>query len=132
MDGAEQQVGAKKSRPSGSEKRQKSLVAKFRVTPEEYAQLEELAGRQRLTVASYMRNRTLERVTTASRRRANAQTAVWSGILAQLGRISGNVNQLSKRVNMGDTPLAEEIRSTLAEVRQLGRQMNDLLTGTSI
>jgi Bacterial mobilisation protein (MobC) len=127
----EQGTAAKKSR-SGSATRQKTTMAGFRVTAEELQDLRELAGRQRLTVASYMRRQTLEHPTTRTRRRANPQTEVLSAILAQLGKLGGNMNQIARRMNMNETPLASEIQDAFVACRQVSKRVNDLLTGADI
>lgn len=130
QDGEE---GAARSKSrSGSATRQKTTMAGFRVTPQEREQLRELAGRQRLTVASYMRRQTLEHPTTRTRRRANPQTEVLSAILAQLGKLGGNMNQIARRMNMNETPLASEIQDAFAACRQVSKRVNDLLTGVDI
>lgn len=126
-----QGTASKKSR-SGSATRQKTTMAGFRVTAEELEQLRELAGQKRLTVASYMRRQTLEHPTTRTRRRANPQTEVLSAILAQLGKLGGNMNQIARRMNMNETPLANEIQDAFAACRQVSKRVNDLLTGADI
>lgn len=127
----EQGTASKKNR-SGSATRQKTTMAGFRVTEKEREQLRELAGRQRLTVASYMRRQTLEHPTTRTRRRANPQTEVLSAILVQLGKLGGNMNQIARRMNMNETPLASEIQAAFAACRQVSKRINELLTGADL
>lgn len=127
----EQGTASKKSR-SGSATRQKTTMAGFRVTAEELQKLRELAGLKRLTVASYMRRQTLEQYTTKMRRRADPQTEVFSAIQAQLGKLGGNMNQIARRMNMNETPLASEIKDAFAACRQVSKRLNDLLTGADI
>lgn len=127
----EQEAASKKSR-SGSATRQKTTIVGFRVTLEECQQLKEQAGEKRLTVASYLRRLAIKKRTTQSRRRANQQTEILSAIHAQLGKLGGNMNQIARRVNRKETPLANEIQSAFAECRSLSRRLNDLLTGSGI
>lgn len=124
-------AAGRKSR-SGSSSRQKTMMAGFRVNAEELRQLRELAGQKRLTVASYMRRQTIEHPTTRTRRRSDPQTELFSAMLAQLGKLGGNMNQIARRMNMNDTPLASEIQAAFAECRTLSRRINDLLTGKDI
>lgn len=125
MSGAGQ--GAKKR----SESRQKQERLTVRFSPSEREQLEALADRAGLTLGSYVRSRSLEQPTTRARRRPVAPVQVLSGYLGQLGKLASNVNQLTRRVNMGETPLAEEITSTLSACRALAVTVKDLMDGNT-
>lgn len=125
MSGAGQ--GAKKR----SENRQKQERLTVRFSPSEREQLEALADRAGLTLGSYVRSRSLEKPTTRARRRPVAPVQILSGYLGQLGKLASNANQLARRVNMGETPLAEEITSTLSACRALAVTVKDLLDGNT-
>ena len=130
MNGAQEPEGVgtpPKPRRSGSERRQKGRVVPFRVSAEEYAQLDALAEREGLTIGSYIRSRTLTVPTTRAIRRPVVEVELLRRYLNELHKIGSNINQTARRVNMGDTPLAAEIQSTLAACRQIARQVTDIL-----
>ncbi len=114
-----------------SEKRQKGRVVPFRVSFDEYTELETLAERAGLTIGSYVRSRSLEKPTTRAVRRPVPEVQKLSKLLADLSRIGSNINQLAKRANSGDTPLAGDIRDTLAACRRVAEQAKDVLDGNT-
>lgn len=114
-----------------SEKRQKGRVVPFRVSFDEYTELEALAERAGLTIGSYVRSRSLEKPTTRAVRRPVPEVQKLSKLLADLSRIGSNINQLAKRANSGDTPLAGDIRDTLAACRRVAEQAKDVLDGNT-
>lgn len=112
---------------SGSDSRQKRLMAGFRVSADEYRQLHELAEREGLTIASYVRGKALTSPTTRAIRRPVVEKKLLASLLGELHKIGSNINQTARRLNMGDTPLSAEITNTLAACRQVARQVTDLL-----
>ncbi len=130
MNEAHQSQGAgtpPKPRRSGSERRQKGRIVPFRVSATEYAELDALAEREGLSIGSYVRSRVLTVPTTRAIRRPVVEVELLTSLLGQLHKIGSNINQTARRVNMGDTPLAAEIQSTLAACRQIARQVTDIL-----
>jgi hypothetical protein len=92
----------------GSETRQRGRRITFRVSDAEYAELEAAADAARLTIGSYVRERSLEAPRTQPRRRHSADHELLRRLYGQLARIGSNIHQLLRRVNFGDTPpLAE-------------------------
>ena len=131
MNGAQEPEGVgtpPKPRRSGSERRQKGRVVPFRVSAEEYAQLDALAEREGLTIGSYIRSRTLTVPTTRAIRRPVVEVELLRRYLNELHKIGSNINQTARRVNMGDTPLAADIQTTYAACREVARRVADLLT----
>ena len=131
MNGAQEPEGVgtpPKPRRSGSERRQKGRVVPFRVSAEEYAQLDALAEREGLTIGSYIRSRTLTVPTTRAIRRPVVEVELLRRYLNELHKIGSNINQTARRVNMGDTPLAADIQTTYAACRDIARRVTDLLT----
>lgn len=114
-----------------SEKRQKGRVVPFRVSFDEYTELEALAERAGLTIGSYVRSRSLKKPTTRAIRRPVPEVQKLSKLLADLSRIGSNINQLAKRANSGDTPLAGDIRDTLLACRRVAEQAKDVLDGNT-
>ena len=99
---------------SGSSTRQKQHVMTFRVTAEERRELETAALAAGLTFGSYIRQSLLKTARTGKRRRPLADAAVLPRLLGELNRIGGNINQIARRVNFGETPLGYEFRQALA------------------
>lgn len=108
---------AAKKRPS--EQRQKHRIANFRVTPEEYQQIEVNASHAGLTAGSYMRSRSLAAPTTRAMRRPVVQQVILSRLTAELGRSGSNLNQIARAMNSGETVVIDQIQSALAEHRQI-------------
>jgi hypothetical protein len=102
----------------GSEARQKQRRITFRVTAEEYAALERAAEAGGVTLGSFIRDCTLKAPQTKSRRRPRADMAALSKLHGELNRIGGNVNQITRRVNFGDTPAGEELRGALSGLKE--------------
>lgn len=124
-------IGGEQSAKKRSEQRQKGERLTFRLSAAEYAELTDQAERSGLTLGSYVRDRALQKPTTRARRRPVAEVQLLSGYLGQLGKLASNVNQLTRRVNMGDTPLAADIQSTLAACRALAVTVKDLMDGNT-
>jgi methyl coenzyme M reductase beta subunit len=99
---------------SGTDIRQKQNVATFRVTAEERAEIEAAALAAGLTAGSYIRQSVLKVARTGKRRRPLADAAALPRLLGELNRIGGNINQITRRVNFGETPLGYEFRQALA------------------
>ena len=119
-----------------SDQRQKSRVVPFRVSPDEYAALTQLANREALTVGSYIRRQSIERPTkekptTRARRRPTIEVQTVSALLGQLSKIGSNLNQIAKRANSGDRPLLLELDETLAACRQVAARAKDILDGNT-
>lgn len=116
-----------KPRRSGSERRQKGRIVPFRVSATEYAELDALAERQGLSIGSYVRSRVLTAPTTRAIRRPVAEVELLRGYLNELHKIGSNINQTTRRINMGDTPLATEVQSSLAACGELARRVTGIL-----
>lgn len=116
-----------KRRRSGSERRQKGRLIPFRVSEAEGQELDALATRAGLTRGSYIRSRVLATPTTRAIRRPVVEVQVLTKLLAELGRVGSNINQLARRVNMNDTPLAQDISAALITCRQVAEHAKDVL-----
>jgi hypothetical protein len=99
---------------SGSETRQRGRLLGIRLTPEEYAPLEQGAANAGLKVASHARQLLVNAPRTRSRRRPLADVAALSALYAQLAKSGSNLNQIAKQLNSGERVLAEKIDKTLA------------------
>ena len=114
MSGTEQAVKKR------SEHRQKGRVVPFRVSPEEYAELEQLSDRAGLTLGSYIRSRCLEKPTTRARRKPAIEHVTVSKLIGELGRVKNNLNQLAKKANSGNF-ITQEILAALAVIQEIGQ-----------
>jgi hypothetical protein len=104
---------------SGSGNRQKQRIVGFRVTADESAKLETAAANKGLTLGSYIRDSLLETPQTRTRRRPLVDVAALSRLLGELNRIGGNINQILKRVNFGETPIGAEFHEALGGHREI-------------
>lgn len=102
-----------------SEARQKQERLTVRFTPAEREELEALADRDGLTLGSYVRSRSLEQPTTRAVRRPTVAVQVLGGLLAQIGKIGSNLNQIARQLNQGATLPLSEIETALGEHRQI-------------
>ncbi len=106
-------------RRSGSETRQKERRISLRVTGDEYAKVEAAATGAGLTLASYARLSLVDAPRTRTRRRPLVDVAALSKLLGELNRIGGNIHQILRRVNFGDTPVAHEFHEALQGHREI-------------
>jgi hypothetical protein len=106
------------TRRSGSEKRQRNLIFTVRFTPQEAAAVRQKARTQGQSIAALVRTSLLHFRPRPSR---TDQQAV-ARLLAQLGKIGSNINQIAYHLNAGrpgdrvDGSLEEALRD-LAELR---------------
>jgi Mobilization protein NikA len=111
---------------SGSETRRRSSIIGFRATDAERAEIEAAAERSGLTVSSYARATMLSAPQTRITRRPSIEREALAQLLAQLGRIGGNVHQISKALNFRE-PVMADIPSVLAEVKAAGAAIMNAL-----
>lgn len=89
---------------SASETRQRPKKASARFTPDEFAILQAAAESVGLSVAGYIRLRVLGTVTPRTQPAAPLpERQELARLLAQLGKIGGNLNQLAKLGNQGQS-----------------------------
>lgn len=125
MSGAGQ--GARKR----SENRQKQERLTVRLSPAERQEVEALADRAGLTLASYLRSRALEKPTTRAVRRPTIEVGVMTALLREMSKQGSNLNQLAKKANAGNMPLLSEIRATFEANRQTAKLIWDRLEGNT-
>lgn len=94
----------------------------IRFTDAERAELEASAASQGLTVSAFVRMRALRepsarppRIT----RQERIDMAAVGQLLTQVNRIGGNLHQLVKSVNFGETPAGAEVRQALAGLKEV-------------
>ncbi len=94
---------------SGSETRQRQYHEKFRVTDAERAQIRARADRAGLTVASYIRSTVLDTPPPRQSRRPPVNVVELARVLAALGKLGSNVNQMARVANSGGWPGDDKI-----------------------
>ncbi len=102
-----------------SETRQRQRRFQIRILESEYAELARLAEREGVTIATYIRSKTLTAPTTRAVRRPVVEQAVLSQLVAQLRRVGSNLNQIARGINQGEAVTQGEIQAALAEHRQI-------------
>lgn len=108
----------KKKKRSGSERRQRDCIIKLRAKPEERAEMEANAAAAGLRLSSYLRSlATLRRRTRPVRRPPSPDMQRVAQVLAQTGRIGGNIYQLVRGMNLGDIPRSDELEAAGKEAR---------------
>jgi len=103
---------------SGSDTRKKVRMVTTRYDLEEFEQLQDAASRAGLKPASFQRVQSLAAPKTRSTRRAPVEREMLAKVLGQLGRIGGNISQITLRGNLGFT-VSAEAHEELAALRAL-------------
>ena len=108
-----------------SETRQRKSVIGVRLTEEERERLIAAAEAEGVSIGAFIRARTLGNSGSRSRRRPPADRAELVKILAELGKIGSNVNQIARRINSGDRvggQVLDEALKAVAETLSLVRK----------
>lgn len=108
-----------------SETRQRKAFIGIRLTDEERAIIEEGAEAAGLSIGAFVRKRAIGEEGERFRRRPPADRQELTRLLAQLGKVGGNLNQIARRVNSGDQSpdlsiekAAEAVTETMAVIRK--------------
>lgn len=108
-------------------------VIRFRATDDEAAALVTKAGKAALSLSAYVRARVIEkpqgRATPPRRRKGGADVEALARVLAQLGKVGGNLNQIAHHMNAGGSITAKEVRAELDELRQLRAALMGAIEG---
>jgi predicted kinase len=109
-------VRTEKSKASGSETRQRTRVVQVRLSEAEYAEITSRADAALLTPASYVRDAVLDAPAPRARRRPAVEAVQVARVLAQLGKIGSNLNQLARQANAGLPVPRDALARALADV----------------
>jgi len=104
---------------SGSEKRQRGRLQAIRFNDAELAALHAAAERAGLTVGAYIRQTVLGAPPPRQSRRPPVEKEALARILAQVGKIGSNVNQLAHHANAGSIPDSTELQDALLAVLEM-------------
>jgi hypothetical protein len=112
------QPAPEKSKRSGTEHRQRQPRIIFRVTEQERDEIKASAAAAGLTVGSFLRGLAVTEPRTRAIRSAPPDLTSIRQFLGQVGRYTGNLHQLVKRVNLGDLPQSADVAEIADEARQ--------------
>jgi hypothetical protein len=104
---------------SGTEKRVRDRILTVRLSAEERAAIDEAADRAGLVVGSYARQAMLGAPAPRQVRRPPVERRELARLLAELGHIGGNLNQLAKAVNTGVVAYGGEIEAALDGLQEV-------------
>ena len=108
-----------KAMRSGSEKRQATARVTIRLTPEQRHQLDEWANSAGISCGSYARAKLFTGQPLRAARVPPIERQALAQLLAQLGRLNGNVYQISRAANFGERYEAEALKKALKEITEL-------------
>jgi hypothetical protein len=101
---------------SGSETRQRNILLRIRLTADERATLAAAAERAGLTHAGYARSLLLSAPPVRQARKPPVERAELAKLLAQIGKIGSNLNQLARAANSGEAAAAADVREAAKDV----------------
>lgn len=112
-------TAAKRPRKSGSEQRQKQRRFTFRLSSAEFGSLQVAADRAGVTLGTYVRDSVLHSPETRRRQRPSVEVQAVTRLQGEMNRVGGNIHQILKRVNFGETPMAHEFHEVLAGYKEV-------------
>ena len=101
---ASEKAGRTEKAHHGSQQRQRQKGVRARVTPDEYAAIEDRARKAGLSTAAYLRACALGDQGPRSQRRPPVELQQFGKAIAELNKIGSNVNQIAHGVNLGKDP----------------------------
>jgi hypothetical protein len=104
---------------SGTEKRARNRHITIRLTEDERATVDAAAADAGLTPGSYVRQVVLGAPVPRQGKRRPAEKAELVRLLAEVGKIGSNINQLAHRANSGNTVGAKEMATALAGLHKM-------------
>lgn len=108
-----------KPRRSGSETRQATSRVTIRLTPSQRHQLDEWANSAGLACGSYARAKLFTGQPIRAARVPSIERQALAQLLAQLGRLNGNIYQISRAANFGEWYEADNLKKALKEITEL-------------
>ena len=120
-------VSPRKAAPMRGKNGGRAKVFYFRVSDSEHAALTEAASRAGLAPGSYARAKVLGGTPPRAVRVPPIERQTLALLLAQIGRIGGNLNQLARAGNSGLTVYAPAVEEVLADLRGLRDDLRALL-----
>jgi hypothetical protein len=118
---------AKPSKVNRGKKGGRLRVVAARVSPQEFAVLDERARDAGLSIGSYLRTCGLGSTGPRARRSPPLNAELLAYAIAQLNRVGANLNQITRRLNAADSLGANDSASAVAETREAVRQICEIL-----
>ena len=100
----------------GSEKRKRPCLLSVRMTDAEFTEVNSKAEAVELTPASYARSMLLDMPAPRAVRRPAVERENVARVLAQLGKIGSNLNQIAHHMNAGNNLANETLARALTDV----------------
>nr|WP_010890038.1 plasmid mobilization relaxosome protein MobC [Acidithiobacillus ferrooxidans]CAA65682.1 unnamed protein product [Acidithiobacillus ferrooxidans] len=101
---------------SGSETRQRQAALRIRLTAAEHATITAASERAGLSLAGYARSQLLSAPPVRQARRPPVERAELARLLAELGKIGSNVNQIAHALNGGGDAVPSDLASVQADI----------------
>ncbi|WAH66886.1 plasmid mobilization protein [Xanthomonas hortorum] len=104
---------------SRSNARQRTKQSLVRLSDEEYALLSERADASGVTLTDYIRSQALGAKPLRAQRRPSVDRAALAQLLGRIGVVGGNVNQIARKLNSGQSADYIDLMETMKEVREM-------------
>ena len=114
---------ARKAQKSGSEKRQRVDRFTLRCTQAQHAAIVSGANRAGLSCSAYILAATLQAKPPRAARVPPVEFKALAQVLAQLGRLGSNVNQIARSINYGQNPDLYDLREVPTIIQGLAREV---------
>ena len=120
-------VSPKKAAPMRGKNGGRAKVFYFRVSESEHTAIAEAASRAGLAPGSYARAKVLGGTPPRAVRVPPVERQTLALLLAQIGRVGGNLNQLARANNTGLSVFVPDLVEVLADLRSLRDELRALL-----
>ena len=100
-----------------SEKRKRQFRVTIRLDEAEHTQINDRAENAGLTLSGYFRSAVLNTPPPPQSRRPPVDRAELAKLLAAIGRIGNNVNQLARVANAGSWPESKDLSKARADIK---------------
>jgi hypothetical protein len=101
MVGMEQEDAERPRKRSGSDKRRLSIPLTVRYSPDQLARITEAAGNEGITAPAWVRKVSVNAPIGRRSRKRPVDHALLAQLLAAIGHVGGNINQLAHAANVG-------------------------------
>ena len=100
-------------------KRARPIQLNVRLSDEEFQTLSEYAERVEISPAAYLRMQALDSPPPRASRKPSINRELTARLIAELGKIGSNVNQIARAINMREHVSAEEIEAALSDLHAM-------------
>ena len=111
-----------KSNRSGSEKRSRKHQLSVRFNDAEHTELVRRADAVGITVPAYLRMQAVDATPPRASRKPSVNTQQVAQLLAQIGKIGSNVNQIAHQMNAGGRVSLQSVDQAMREVTAMRDQ----------